>query len=175
VDVALALAYAEANRRAIMAAVTELVRTVLGVGPDPSGAISCIHNFVRRETHAGEDLWVHRKGAISARAAEPGIVPGSMGTPTFHVEGRGCERSLSSSSHGSGRAMTRTEARRRIGVEELRRQLRGVWFDERRADALRAEAPGAYKEIGRVMRAQAELTKIVRRLRSILSYKGGEP
>jgi tRNA-splicing ligase RtcB (3'-phosphate/5'-hydroxy nucleic acid ligase) len=71
--------------------------------------------------------------------------------------------------------MTRTEARRRIGVEELRRQLRGVWFDERRADALRAEAPGAYKEIGRVMRAQAELTKIVRRLRSILSYKGGEP
>jgi tRNA-splicing ligase RtcB len=71
--------------------------------------------------------------------------------------------------------MTRTEARRRIGVEELRRQLRGVWFDQRRADALRAEAPGAYKEIGRVMRAQAELTKIVRRLRSILSYKGGEP
>ena len=71
--------------------------------------------------------------------------------------------------------MTRTEARRRIGVEELRRQLRGVWFDERRADALRAEARGAYKEIGRVMRAQAELTKIVRRLRSILSYKGGDP
>jgi tRNA-splicing ligase RtcB len=71
--------------------------------------------------------------------------------------------------------MTRSQARRRIGVGELRRQLRGVWYDARRADALRDEAPGAYKDIGRVMRAQSELTRIVRRLRPVLSYKGAGP
>ena len=175
VDMSLALAYAELNRRAMMDAVIELVGALLGLGPDPGSEISCVHNFLRRETHFGEDLWVHRKGAISARAGEPGVVPGSMGTPTFHVEGRGCARSLCSSSHGAGRALTRAEARRRIGAGELRRQLRGVWFDERRADALRDEAPAAYKDIGRVMRAQSELTKIVRRLRPVLSYKGAGP
>lgn len=172
IDMALALAYAEQNRRAMMEAATELVGAVLGFVPDPGSEISCVHNFLRRETHSGEDLWVHRKGAISARVGEPGIVPGSMATPTFHVEGRGYPRSLCSSSHGAGRALSRAEARRRIGAGELRRQLRGVWFDERRTDALRDEAPAAYKDIGRVMRAQSELTKIVRRLRPVLSYKG---
>lgn len=171
-DLTVALAYADANRRAMMEAVTDLVGSVLGLTADPAGDISCVHNFVRRESHLGEDLWVHRKGAISARAGEPGVVPGSMGTLTLHVEGRGCARSLCSSSHGAGRAMTRAEARRRIGLRELRRQLHDVWFDERRADALRDEAPGAYKDIRRVMRAQAELTRIVRRLRPVLSYKG---
>jgi tRNA-splicing ligase RtcB len=174
-DLALALAYADANRRAMMATLTALVGSVLGMRPDPGSEIACVHNFVRRERHLGEELWVHRKGAISARAGEAGIVPGSMGTPTFHVEGRGCERALCSSSHGAGRAMTRSQARRRIGVGELRRQLRGVWYDARRADALRDEAPGAYKDIGRVMRAQSELTRIVRRLRPVLSYKGAGP
>jgi tRNA-splicing ligase RtcB len=174
-DMALALAYADANRRAMMDAGVDLMSSLFGLRPDAGAEISCVHNFVRYEVHDGEEVWVHRKGAISARAGEPGIVPGSMGTPTYHVEGRGCERSLCSSSHGAGRAMTRSEARRRIGVSELRRQLRGVWFDERRADALRDEAPAAYKEVGRVMRAQAELTRIVRRLRPVLSYKGAGP
>jgi tRNA-splicing ligase RtcB len=71
--------------------------------------------------------------------------------------------------------MTRSEASRRIGVGALRRQLRGAWFDERRADALRDETPGAYEDVDRVMRAQAELTRIVRRLRPLLSYKGAGP
>jgi tRNA-splicing ligase RtcB len=71
--------------------------------------------------------------------------------------------------------MTRSEARRRIGVGELRRKLREVWFDERRADGLRDEAPSAYKDVRRVMRAQSELTRIVRRLRPLLSYKGAGP
>jgi tRNA-splicing ligase RtcB len=172
IDMALALAYADLSRRAMMEAASDLLGSVLGLKAAPGGEISCVHNFLRRETHFGENLWVHRKGAISARAGEPGVVPGSMGTATFHVEGRGCAPSLCSSSHGAGRAMTRAAARRRVGVAELRRQLRGVWFDERRADALRDEAPAAYKDIGRVMRAQSELTRIVRRLRPVLSYKG---
>jgi tRNA-splicing ligase RtcB len=171
-DVEVALAYADTNRRAMLNAATILLGSLFGMTPNLDSEISCAHNFIRRETHAGEELWVHRKGAISARSGELGVVPGSMGTPTYHVEGRGCDRSLCSSSHGAGRAMSRSEARRRIGVTELRRQLRGVWFDHRHAEALRDEAPGAYKDIGRVMRAQSELTRIVRRLRPVLSYKG---
>ena len=171
-DVEVALAYADASRRVMLDAATVLMGTLFGMTPDLDSEILCVHNFIRRETHFGEELWVHRKGAISARPGETGVVPGSMGAPTFHVEGRGCERSLCSSSHGAGRAMSRSEARRRIGVTELHRQLRGVWFDHRRAEALRDEAPGAYKDIGRVMRAQSELTRIVRRLRPVLSYKG---
>jgi tRNA-splicing ligase RtcB len=171
-DVEVALAYADASRRVMLEAATALMGALFGMTPDLDSEISCAHNFIRRETHFGEELWVHRKGAISARSGELGVVPGSMGTPTFHVEGRGCERSLCSSSHGAGRAMSRSQARRRIGVTELHRQLRGVWFDHRRGEALRDEAPGAYKDIGRVMRAQSELTRIVRRLRPVLSYKG---
>ena len=117
-------------------------------------------------------LWVHRKGVISARAGEPGLVPGSMGTPSFHVEGRGCEASLCSSSHGAGRAMSRGLARRRISVRALEKQMRHVWFDHRLARRLVDEAPGAYKDISAVMRAQAGLSRIVRKLRPVLSFKG---
>jgi len=123
--------------------------------------------------HDGEALWVHRKGAISASSGEAGIIPGSMGSPSYQVEGRGLVQSLCSSSHGAGRALTRTEARRSISTRALMRQLEGVWFDHRRADRLRDEAPSAYKDIQLVMRAQRDLTKIVRTVRPILSFKGG--
>jgi tRNA-splicing ligase RtcB len=134
--------------------------------------VECHHNFIRRETHLGEALWVHRKGAVPAALGEAGIIPGSMGAASFHVEGRGCEEALCSSAHGAGRAMSRDAARRAIPVRELERQMRGVWFDRRRAALLRDEAPGAYKDVHAVMRAQRELTKVVRMLRPVLSYKG---
>ena len=113
----------------------------------------------------------HRKGAMPAAAGEPGVVPGSMGTSSYHVEGRGLSASLCSSAHGAGRAMSRTEARRRVSPRDLVRQLDGVAWDHRRADILRDEAPAAYKDIQRVMRAQGELVRIIRRLRPLLSYK----
>ena len=128
---------------------------------------------MRREEHEGEPLWVHRKGAISARDGEPGIIPGSMGAPSFHVQGRGCARSLCSSSHGAGRCMARGVARQRISARKLHEQMDGVWFDHRLAERLRDEAPGAYKDIGAVMRAQRELTRVIRRLRPRLVLKGG--
>jgi tRNA-splicing ligase RtcB (3'-phosphate/5'-hydroxy nucleic acid ligase) len=102
----------------------------------------------------------------------PGVIPGSMGSASFHVEGRGCPESLCSSSHGAGRAKSRSEAARSIGVKQLTREMAGVWFDHRQSDRLRDEAPSAYKDIHAVMRAQRELTKIVRELRPVLSYKG---
>jgi tRNA-splicing ligase RtcB len=93
-------------------------------------------------------------------------------TPSFHVEGRGDERSLGSSSHGAGRALSRGAAAKAITVRQLHREMRGVWFDHRLAPVLRDEAPSAYKDIQEVMRAQRELTRIVRRLDPVLSYKG---
>jgi tRNA-splicing ligase RtcB len=96
-----------------------------------------------------------------------------MGAPSYHVRGRGCAAALCSSAHGAGRQMSRGEARRRIAAAELVKQMRGVWFDHRAADLLRDEAPAAYKDIGAVMRAQRELTAVVRRLRPVLSFKGG--
>ena len=143
-----------------------------GVQADRSSFVSCHHNFVEREEIGGRPLWVHRKGAISARRGEPGLVPGSMGAASFHVEGRGCEKSLCSSSHGAGRAMSRGQARRSISVKALEKQMSHVWFDDRMATRLVDEAPSAYKDISAVMRAQRPLTRIVRKLRPLLCYKG---
>lgn len=171
-DARWAVEYAEANRAAILDRVAVLLRELLGVEPDPGSLISCRHNVVQQEEQGGETLWVHRKGALSARRGEPGIVPGSMGTESFIVEGRGHSPALCSSSHGAGRAMTRSEARRRVLPQELDGQLRGVFYDTRVRDRLVDEAPSAYKPIAKVMRAQKELTKIVRRLAPVLAFKG---
>jgi tRNA-splicing ligase RtcB len=118
------------------------------------------------------DLWIHRKGAIDAHAGERAIIPGSMGDTTFHVEGRGCAEALWSASHGAGRSMSRTEARRRVRVADLERDVRGVWLDRSKLGRLVDEAPAAYKDISKVMRAQRELVRVVRRLQPLLSFKG---
>jgi tRNA-splicing ligase RtcB len=134
--------------------------------------ITTDHNHVSFERHTGYDLWVHRKGAMPARLGENGVLPGSMGTVSFHVEGRGCEEALCSSAHGAGRALSRTAARGKVTERELRRQMEGVWYDYRLADKLRDEAPSAYKDIRAVLRAQKELVKVTRTLRPVLNYKG---
>ncbi len=171
-DVEWALGYAEASRRAMLAAVEALMAELFGVVSDRASLLTCNHNHARRETHGGEELWVHRKGAISAGDGEPGIIPGSMGTASYHVLGRGLDDALASSSHGAGRCESRSNARRRVSERVLLREMRGIWFDHRSAARLRDEAPSAYKEIGPVMRAQRDLTRIVRRLEPILVYKG---
>ena len=95
-----------------------------------------------------------------------------MGSLSYHVVGRGCPGALCSSAHGAGRILTRTAARRSITFVELQRQMGDVWYDFRQADRLRDEAPGAYKDIRAVARAQRELVKVVRVLRPVLNYKG---
>jgi tRNA-splicing ligase RtcB len=171
-DLDWAIDYAEESRGAMTAAAVAIVKAVLGIGVDEASYVSCNHNHVRRETHGGETFWVHRKGAMPAGAGESGLVPGSMGTRSFHVEGRGCAEALGSSAHGAGRQLSRTDARRRISARDVARELRGVWFDHRLAAGLREEAPSAYKDVDAVMRAQHELVRVVRRLRPILSFKG---
>jgi tRNA-splicing ligase RtcB len=172
-DVDWACHYAEQSRIAMLDAVGLLLLEYFGVTADPQTLLHCNHNHLRREHHFGQEVWVHRKGAASATAGEPGIIPGSMGSASFHVAGRGDAESLRSSSHGAGRRLSRTEASQKIRVEDIERQMRGVWFDHRLAHRIRDEAPEAYKDIHAVMRAQRDLTRIVRQLRPILSYKGG--
>ncbi len=171
-DAAWAVQYAEQNRLAMIRTVAESLGTLFGIGAIWESLIHANHNHVRREEHDCERLWVHRKGAQSAFDGEPGIIPGSMGTASFHVTGRGHALALCSSSHGAGRAMSRAEAAKTIGSERLLREMRAVWFDRRRCDRLRDEAPSAYKDIRAVMRAQRELTRIERELTPLLSYKG---
>jgi tRNA-splicing ligase RtcB (3'-phosphate/5'-hydroxy nucleic acid ligase) len=171
-DLRWGLRYAEANRRALAQRTAEIVEDVLATSRDETSYLACHHNYIEREVHEGGELWVHRKGAISARRGELGIIPGSMGSPSYHVEGRGHAAALCSSSHGAGRRMSRGEARRKISRRTLEAEMKSVWFDHRHAEQLRDEAPSAYKDIGAVMRAQRELTRIVRRLHPLLSYKG---
>lgn len=164
--------YARANRRAMIDATIGAVRTVLGAIDVESTWLDCDHNHVQHEAHFRGLLWVHRKGAMCAADGEPGMIPGSMGTESFHVAGRGNADALCSSSHGAGRSLSRTEARHQVSAAELRRQLTGVWFNRQAASDLREEAPSAYKDVRAVMRAQADLTRVVRRVRPILNYKG---
>ena len=170
-DAQWARAYAKASRRAMLDAASEALAALTSASAIPSTYFDCDHNHVVCEEHGGEHLWVHRKGAVSAGPDEPGSLPGSMGTESFHVAGRGNPQSLCSSSHGAGRAMSRSEARHRVNAADVERDMRGIWFDGGAA-ALREEAPSAYKDIRAVLRAQSELTRVVRRLRPLLVYKG---
>jgi tRNA-splicing ligase RtcB len=171
-DMQWAVDYADASRRVMLAAACEVVERALGLRPDESTLVSCTHNHARREAYDGEALWVHRKGAMPAAGGEPGLLPGSMGTRSYHVEGRGCAEALNSSAHGAGRRLSRTDARRLVSARDVARQLRGVFYDHRLAAGLREEAPSAYKDVDRVLRAEAELVRVVRRLRPLVSFKG---
>jgi tRNA-splicing ligase RtcB len=172
-DLSWARAYADANRRAIAEAVADVLRDYLNARQVEGSLITCDHNHVAAEVRESERLWIHRKGAMHAPAGIAGVLPGSMGTASHHVEGRGCADALDSSAHGAGRAMSRNVARQRLTPRDLSRQMRGVWFDPRLADALRDEAPVAYKDVRVVLRAQRELVRVTRTLRPVLVYKGG--
>ena len=148
------------------------IETTMGARLCWETVITTDHNHVSLEAHGGRDLWIHRKGAMPARHGEMGVLPGSMGSASFHVEGRGHAEALCSSAHGAGRALSRTAARARVTERELRRQMEGVWYDYRLSEKLRDEAPAAYKDIRAVLRAQADLVKVTRVLRPVLNYKG---
>ena len=133
-------------------------------------AVNCHHNYIRQEHHYGKDVWVTRKGAVSARAGEMGIIPGSMGTRSYIVRGLGNEESFCSCSHGAGRVMSRTEAKRRVSLEEHAKAVAGI---ECRVDTdIVDETPSAYKPIEAVMQAQNDLVEIVHTLKQVLCVKG---
>ena len=162
--------FARINRELMMAATLAALRRVLGPFDSDLEAVNCHHNYVAKERHYGRDLWVTRKGAVRAGLGELGIIPGSMGARSYIVRGKGNPESLCSCSHGAGRAMSRTEARRRFTVEDHARMTDGV---ECRKDAdVIDETPAAYKPIEAVMAAQADLVEIVHTLRQVVCVKG---
>lgn len=133
-------------------------------------AVNCHHNYVQRETHFDEELFVTRKGAVSAQKGQLGIIPGSMGARSFIVRGLGNEQALCSCSHGAGRVMSRTRAKREITMEQHVEATKHV---ECRKDInVIDESPAAYKPIEAVMAAQEDLVEIVHELRQIVCVKG---
>ena len=133
-------------------------------------AVNCHHNYVQREEHFGREVFVTRKGAVSAREGELGIIPGSMGARSYIVEGKGNADSFHSCSHGAGRAMSRGEAKRRFTVKDHERATEGV---ECRKDAnVLDETPMAYKDIDRVMAAQEDLVRVKHTLKQVICIKG---
>jgi tRNA-splicing ligase RtcB len=162
--------YARANRETMM---EEVLAVLAKHFPDLAAtetAVNCHHNYVTREHHFGKNVFVTRKGAVRAGEGELGIIPGSMGAKSFIVRGKGNPESFCTCSHGAGRAMSRSEAKRRFTLEDHARATEGV---ECRKDAdVIDETPMAYKDIDAVMAAQADLVDIVHTLRQVVCVKG---
>jgi tRNA-splicing ligase RtcB len=132
--------------------------------------VNAHHNYVSEEHHFGADVLVTRKGAISARLGEYGIIPGSMGTKSYIVEGLGNPESFHSASHGAGRRMSRSKAKKMFTADDLAAQTAGV--ECRKDHGVVDEIPAAYKDIEQVMANQADLVSIVAELRQVLCVKG---
>lgn len=163
--------YARENRAQMMTATLVAMSTSLGRPVTASmEAVNCHHNYVARENHFGQNVIVTRKGAVRAREGDLGIIPGSMGTGSFIVRGKGNKEAFCSCSHGAGRAMSRGAAKKAITLEQHAEAMKGI---EARLDAdVIDESPAAYKDIGAVMAAQSDLVEIVHRLRQVVNVKG---
>ena len=162
--------YARHNREAMMGRVLHEMRHRLPKFQLEKLAVNCHHNYVQRETHYGESLLVTRKGAVSAREGELGIIPGSMGTCSYIVRGKGNPDSFHSCSHGAGRVMSRTAARQQITLAQHREATAHV--ECRKDAAVIDESPAAYKSIDAVMAAQTDLVEVLHTLRQVLCVKG---
>jgi tRNA-splicing ligase RtcB len=163
--------FARMNREVMMQNLIAAVRTVIKKPFETHvEAVNCHHNYVQKEHHFGKDVLVTRKGAVSAREGELGIIPGSMGAKSYIVRGKGNPESFHSCSHGAGRTMSRTEAKRRYSVEDQVRATEGV--ECRKDAAVIDEIPMAYKDIDAVMQAQSDLVEVVHTLKQIVCVKG---
>lgn len=167
-----AQSYARCNRELMMQSV---LRTLQDLPSLPAfdideRAVNCHHNYVNREVHLGQELYVTRKGAVSARRDELGIIPGSMGAQSFIVRGKGNPESFCSCSHGAGRRMSRTKAKAQFTLEDHARATQGV--ECRRDRDVLDETPQAYKDIGAVMAAQRDLVEIEHTLKQVVCVKG---
>lgn len=163
--------YALENRRVMMGSVIEALRKHIAKPFTlTQEAINCHHNYVEKENHFGRNMWVTRKGAIRAREGDLGIIPGSMGQRSYIVRGKGNLDSYCSCSHGAGRAMSRSAARKKFSITDLVEQTKGV--ECRKDDAVLDELPSAYKNIDEVMAAQTDLVEVVHTLKQVLCVKG---
>ncbi|GAB3670072.1 RtcB family protein [Actinocorallia lasiicapitis] len=163
--------YARRNRAMMMAMAQNAVAAHLpGLRIRWEEAISCHHNYVAEETYDGVDVIVTRKGAIRAGKGDLGIIPGSMATGTYIVRGLGNRHAFNSASHGAGRLMSRTQARKRFTVQDLEEQTAGV--ECRKDSGVIDEIPGAYKDLDAVIEAQHDLVEVVAHLKQLICVKG---
>jgi tRNA-splicing ligase RtcB len=163
--------YARLNREVMMRRVIEAAKKVVPKSfQSHVEAVNCHHNYVQQESHFGHDVYVTRKGAVSARQGELGIIPGSMGARSYIVRGKGNAESFDSCSHGAGRTMSRGEARRRFTLADHRAATEGV--ECRKDKDVIDETPAAYKDIDAVMAAQQDLVEVVHTLKQVVCVKG---
>ena len=162
--------YARANREEMMDLVLDAMHRHLPAFDLIGGAVNCHHNYVERERHYGERVWLTRKGAIRAGAGELGIIPGSMGTRSYIVRGKGSAESFHSCAHGAGRLMSRNAAQKKFSLQDLEQQTEGVVC--RKDKGVIDEIPGAYKPIDEVMANQSDLVEVVHTLKQVLCVKG---
>lgn len=162
--------YALLNREEMMDRMVACLQDWVGTEVERLEEINCHHNYTEPEEHYGELVWLSRKGAISARVGEPGLIPGSMGTASYVVAGLGNPQSLMSAPHGAGRVYSRTRARKTFTIEQLREAMVGIEFED--SAAFLDEIPAAYKDIDQVMADAADLVEIRHTLRQIVNVKG---
>ena len=163
--------FARLNREAMMCAVVHAARSIIAKPFETDvEAVNCHHNYVQEETHFGENVLVTRKGAVRAGKGELGIIPGSMGARSYIVRGKGNVEAFESCSHGAGRAMSRSEAKRRFTVADQVKATEGV--ECRKDAAVIDEIPMAYKDIDAVMHAQRDLVEVVHTLKQVICVKG---
>ncbi len=171
-DLLWAQAYALGNREQMMDAALRAFFRFVGSGRERR-RINCHHNFTQLETHEGHEVWVTRKGAIKADVTDHGVIPGSMGTRSYIVRGKGNPASYKSCAHGAGRRLSRSQARKRFTVEDMTAQMAETksWQRDNAADLI-DEIPAAYKDVDQVMADQADLVEVEHTLHQILNYKG---
>jgi tRNA-splicing ligase RtcB len=162
--------FALLNREEMMDRVVRAMTQWMGQAVVEKERINCHHNYTTRERHFGKEVWLSRKGAIDASPGRPGLIPGSMGTRSYVVEGKGFAPSLNSAPHGAGREYSRTAARKTFSREELRKAMKGIEY--RDTDAFIDEIPAAYKDIDVVMRDAKDLVAVQATLRQIINVKG---
>lgn len=162
--------YAQANRDEMLRRILIVLRRHLQPFVVSNEVVQCHHNYVAQEHHFGSDVWVTRKGAVSAREGQLGIIPGSMGARSYIVRGKGNPDSFCSCSHGAGRKMSRGEAKRTFTLADHEAATAGV--ECRKDESVLDETPGAYKDIEAVMAAQSDLVDVVHTLRQVLCVKG---
>jgi len=162
--------FALLNREEMMDRVIEAFQEWVGARVKESERINCHHNYTSREHHFGKDVWLSRKGAIDASEGKPGLIPGSMGTASYVVVGKGNRFSLNSSPHGAGREYSRSAARKTFNREQLDTAMEGIEW--RKTDAFLDEIPQAYKPIDQVMTDADDLVEIRHTLRQIINVKG---
>lgn len=162
--------FAYLNREEMMDRVIRQVNEFMGEVVTPLETVNCHHNFTQQEQHWGKNLWITRKGAISANKNQLGLIPGSMGTDSYVVEGLGYAPSFNSAPHGAGRVYSRSAARKEFTQEQLEVAMEGIEY--RKTDAFIDEIPHAYKDINVVIKDAKELVKVKHKLNQIINVKG---